>query len=160
MDDRAITLVPERADTPASLAAQRAFFADIAARYPGWSPGDNPSLDPGEVAPPVGAWVVVYRGDEAIGCGGVKRLDARTAEVRRVYVAPSARGLGVGRRLLGELEDQARTLGYECLRLDTGDRQPEALGLFVAAGYRQISDYNRNSWATYWMEKRLPASTG
>ncbi len=154
-----IAFVVEASDTPASLALQRAYFADIASRYPGWSPDLIPSADPAEVAHPVGAWVVAYRGGEAVGCGGVKRLDGCAGELKRIYVTPAVRGLGVGRRLLDELEAQARALGYERMRLDTGDRQPEALGLFTDAGYRPIPDYNRNGWATYWLEKDLRADT-
>lgn len=134
---------------------QRAYFADIASRYQGWSPDLIPSADPAEVAPPFGAGVVAYLDGRPVGCGGVKRLDATSAELKRLYLASSARGRGVGRRLLDELESHARALGYEVLRLDTGDRQPEALGLFRSAGYEQSADYNGNAWATYWMEKRL-----
>ena len=63
--------------------------------------------------------------------------------------------MGLGRRLLEQLEAHARELGIERLRLDTGDLQPEALGLFRSSGYAEIPDYNGNTWATYWMEKRL-----
>ena len=153
--DPAIAIVMERSDTPASVELQRAYFADIASRYPGWSPDLIPSADPAEVAPPLGAWVVAYLGDAPVGCGGVKRLDDTSAELKRIYLDAAARGRGLGRRLLEQLEQHARDLGYELLRLDTGDLQPEALGLFRSAGYRQIPDYNGNTWATYWMEKRL-----
>jgi GNAT superfamily N-acetyltransferase len=138
-----------------SVELQRAYFADIAARYPGWSPDQIPSADPAEVAPPIGAWVVAYLGDRPVGCGGVKALDDSSAELKRIYVADAARGRGLGRRLLERLEQCASELGYERVRLDTGDLQPEALGLFRRAGYAQIPDYNGNAWATYWMEKRL-----
>ena len=154
-DGPAISFALEASDTPVSEELQRAYFADIAGRYPGWSPDLIPSADPAEVAPPVGAWVVAYLGDVPVGCGGVKRLDERTVELKRIYLADAARGHGVGRRLLEELEEHARAFGYECVRLDTGDRQPEALGLFRSAGYVEIGDYNGNTWATYWMEKRL-----
>jgi GNAT superfamily N-acetyltransferase len=145
----------EASDTPVSVELQRAYFSDIASRYPGWSPDLIPSADPAEVAPPVGAWVVAYLGDQPVGCGGVKRLDDVSAELKRIYLAAAARGRGLGRLILEQLEQHARALGYERLRLDTGDLQPEALGLFRAAGYEQIPDYNGNTWATYWMEKRL-----
>jgi GNAT superfamily N-acetyltransferase len=145
----------ERSDTPVSVELQRAYFADIASRYPGWSPDLIPSADPAEVAPPLGAWVVAYLGDRAVGCGGVKRLDDTSAELKRIYLAAEARGRGLGRGILERLEQHARELGYELLRLDTGDLQPEALGLFRSAGYEHIADYNGNTWATYWMEKRL-----
>jgi GNAT superfamily N-acetyltransferase len=154
-DGSAISFALEASDTPVSEELQRAYFADIAERYPGWSPDLIPSADPAEVAPPVGAWVVAYLGDVPVGCGGVKRLDERTVELKRIYLAESARGHGVGRRLLQELEQHARAFGYECVRLDTGDLQPEALGLFRTAGYVEIPDYNGNTWATYWMEKQL-----
>jgi GNAT superfamily N-acetyltransferase len=98
---------------------------------------------------------VAYVDDEPVGCGGVKRLDDSSAELKRIYLAAEARGRGLGRRLLEQLEQHARELGYERLRLDTGDLQPEALGLFRSAGYEQIPDYNGNNWAAYWMEKRL-----
>ncbi|MDX6717733.1 MAG: hypothetical protein QOH30_4291 [Baekduia sp.] len=150
-----ISIVLEASDTRASEELQRAYFADIARRYPGWSPDLIPSADPAEVAPPVGAWVVAYLGDAPVGCGGVKRLDDSTVELKRIYLAESARGHGLGRRLLRELEEHARALGYERVRLDTGDLQPEALGLFHSAGYSEIPDYNGNTWATYWMEKLL-----
>jgi GNAT superfamily N-acetyltransferase len=153
--DPAIALVMERSDTPVSVELQRAYFADIASRYAGWSPDLIPSADPAEVAPPVGAWVVAYLNDQPVGCGGVKRLDDNSAELKRIYLDSAARGRGLGRRLLEQLEQHAHDLGYELLRLDTGDLQPEALGLFLSAGYEHIPDYNGNTWATYWMEKRL-----
>jgi GNAT superfamily N-acetyltransferase len=151
----AIAFVLEASDSPASAELQRAYFADIERRYPGWSPDLIPSADPAEVAAPVGAWVVAYLGAEAVGCGGIKRLDDATAELKRIYLGEPARGRGLGRRLLEQLEAHARELGYERLRLDTGDLQPEALGLFRSSGYVEIPDYNGNTWATYWMEKRL-----
>jgi GNAT superfamily N-acetyltransferase len=90
-----------------------------------------------------------------VGCGGIKQLDDETAELKRIYMSEAARGQGLGRRLLQRLEALARELGYERVRLDTGDLQPEALALFRSAGYVDIPDYNDNTWATYWMQKQL-----
>jgi GNAT superfamily N-acetyltransferase len=145
----------ESADTEASRALQHAFFAEIAGLYPGFDPALAPSAEPDEVTPPEGAWIVAYLGDRAVGCGCFKRLDDTTAEVKRLYLEPAARGRGVGRRLLEALEEQARLAGYSRVRLDTGPRQPVALALFRAAGYRDIEDYNRNPFAGHWLEKRL-----
>jgi GNAT superfamily N-acetyltransferase len=145
----------DASDSAVSAELQRAYFDDIAGRYPGWDPGLIPSADPAEVAPPVGAWVVAYLGDRPVGCGGVKRIDDETGEIKRLYLHAFARGLGLGRRLLEQLEHHARELGYVRLRLDTGDLQPEALGLFRAAGYVEIPDYNGNPFARHWMEKQL-----
>jgi GNAT superfamily N-acetyltransferase len=154
-DGSAISLVIEASDSAASIALQDAYFAYIAQRYPGWSPDQIPSADPAEVALPTGAWVVAYAGTQPVGCGGVKRLDDETVELKRIYLHESARGKGLGRRLLEQLEQHARELGYTRMRLDTGDVQPEALALFRSAGYVEIPDYNRNPWARYWMEKAL-----
>lgn len=155
LERSAISFVREASDGPVSVALQRAYFADIAQRYPGWSPEQIPSADPAEVALPTGAWVVAYLGTQPVGCGGVKRLDDETAELKRIFLHESARGQGLGRRLLEQLELHARELGYARTRLDTGDRQPHALALFRGAGYAEIPDYNSNPFARYWMEKRL-----
>src|SRR3954452_18533139 len=72
-----------------------------------------------------------------------------------MYVGPDARGRGVGARLLRRLEDEARTLGYKTLRLDTAAPLSEAQALYRGAGYREIGDYNGNSAASHWFEKEL-----
>jgi GNAT superfamily N-acetyltransferase len=90
-----------------------------------------------------------------VACGAVKRLDQQTGEIKRMFVAPGARGQGVARALLGALEDTARELGYERVRLDTGAKQPHAQALYPSAGYTPIPDYNDNVYASYWYEKVL-----
>ena len=92
--------------------------------------------------PPDGVFLVT-RDDHgrAVACGGVCRFDAARAELKRMYVSPPARGTGLGRRLLEALEDEARRLGYSGIVLETGDQQPEALGLYVSAGYGPIPCY-------------------
>jgi len=92
--------------------------------------------------PPDGVFLVI-RDDarRAIACGGIARFDATRAEVKRMYVLPEARGQGLGRRLLADLEEEARGLGYTALVLETGDRQPEALGLYASAGFERIPCY-------------------
>jgi GNAT superfamily N-acetyltransferase len=151
----ALTLALEPADTDASRQLQGGFFTEIATRYPGWDPGQSPSADPLELGPPRGAWIVAYLGERPIGCAGLKAVDDETAEIRRVFLESSARGRGVGRRLLEEVETHARRLGYRRARLTTGDRQPEALALFRGAGYREIAPFNSDPFASYWLEKIL-----
>ncbi len=92
--------------------------------------------------PPEGVFLVI-RGDDgrAVACGGIARFDTARGEVKRMYVVPEARGLGLGRRLLAELEAQARALGYTSVVLETGDRQPEAIGLYESSGYERIPCY-------------------
>ena len=155
MDDFRI----EPSDSPAAMELLSAFTAEIAGLYPGWTPASGPSATPADFEPPGGAFVVAYlreggRG-RAVACGGLKRLDGEAAEVKRVYVAPEARGQGLARRLLARLEAAAREAGYSVVRLDTGAAQPDALHLFRSAGYAEIGDYNGNPYARYWFEKRL-----
>jgi GNAT superfamily N-acetyltransferase len=77
----------------------------------------------------------------AVACGGVCRFDAARAELKRMYVLPPARGSGLGRDLLELLESEARRLGYTGIVLETGNRQPEALGLYTSAGYGPMPCY-------------------
>ena len=107
------------------------------------------------MAPPTGTFLVAYLGDDAVGCGGLKTLAPGLGEVKRMYVAPEARGRGLGRRLLAALEDAARDLGLRALRLDTNERMPEARRLYETSGYRAIPPYNDNPYAAFWFEKRL-----
>lgn len=150
-----IQIAVERADADASLALQRAFFSDIATRYPGWEPGSSQPVEPSDLAPPDGIWLVAYRRGRAIGCGGLQRLDAETGEVRRIFLDPAERGRGTGRRLLAELEDHARRLGYMRVRLTTGDGQPEALQMFQSAGYQEVAPFTDGVFTRHWMEKAL-----
>jgi putative acetyltransferase len=102
----------------------------------------GPTREAPMFVPPDGIFLVL-RDDagRAIGCGGIARFDDRRGEVKRMYVVPEARGRGLGRRLLEELEAQARALGYTSVVLETGDRQPEALGLYESAGFARIPCY-------------------
>jgi GNAT superfamily N-acetyltransferase len=150
-----VVLAIEPADSETSVALQEAFFADIAGRYPGWNPTSSQSVEPAELAPPDGVWLVAYVDGQAVGCGGLQRLDAEVAEIRRIYLADRARGRGIGGSLLAKLEEHAVTLNYERVRLTTGDRQLEALGLFQSRGYAEIEPFTDGSFTTHWMEKQL-----
>ena len=132
------------------------FFAEIAARYPGFDPANQPPA-PLEAftTPRGGVFLIATLADAPVGCAGMQRLDAITGEVRRVFVRETGRGQGAARALLAGLADTARDLGYERLRLDTGDRLPEAVQLFRTAGFRDIDDYNGNPYAAHWMELTL-----
>ena len=114
-----------------------------------------PKAGPAELGPPGGGFLVGYEGGQAICCGGVKRLDAEACEIKRMFVAPAARGRGVARTLLIALEDLARELGYAIARLDTGPRQPGAQHLYESAGYAPIANFNGNPVASFFGSKRL-----
>ena len=150
-----VTVVVERADAEVSLGLQEAFFADIASRYPGWAPASSQSVQPTDLAPPNGVWLVAYLDRRAVGCGGLQRLDIDTAQIRRLFLDESARGRGIGRRLLAELESHARRLGYRRVRLTTGDSQAEALRMFRTTDYQEIPPFTDGVFTRHWMEKRL-----
>jgi putative acetyltransferase len=96
-------------------------------------------------------------GGEILGCGGVW-LHKDYAEVKRVYVSPKVRGLGLAKKIMARLEDEARTAGMTIARLETGIHQPEALGLYRALGYADrgpFGDYPTDDPMSVFMEKRL-----
>lgn len=114
-----------------------------------------PKAGPEELNAPNGSFIVGYEHGVAICCGGVKRLDTESCELKRMYVVPEARGRGVARILLAALEDRARELGYVIARLDTGPKQQGAQHLYESAGYSAIPNFNGNPVATFFGEKRL-----
>ena len=113
------------------------------------------AVEPEQLGPPEGAFLIVWEDGDAVACGGVKRWEGSTGEIKRMYVVPEARSRGHARRLLEALEAAARELGYARVRLDTGPRQPHALALYESAGFERIPDYNGNRRASYWLEKEL-----
>ena len=103
-----------------------------------------------------GAWIVVYDGGEPVACGGLRRLDAATGEIKRMFVTARARGRGHGRRLLDELEHRAAAAGMRRVRLITTEALTEARELYAAAGYRVVATPREGARQDYWMEKALP----
>ena len=92
---------------------------------------------------------------EPIGCGALRTLAPRIGEIKRMWIAPEARGLGLGTRLLAELEREARRRRMRAVRLDTNQSLREALQLYRASGYREIARFNENPYAHHWFEKSL-----
>ena len=150
-------------DAPDAARLLGDYNAELLARGRPFSPLDPPEGSGGkrvevhEMEPPGGTFLVALEGDVPVACGGLRTLDgpARVGEIKRMYVVPGARRRGLARRLLAELEACARELGHERLRLDTNAAQPEALQLYEATGYVEITDYNGSPTATHWFEKRL-----
>ena len=130
---------------------------DIAALYDGLDLGgaDMPKAGPAEMSPPGGTFVVGEQDGVPICCGGIKRLPDGTCEIKRMFVVEQARGRGVARALLEELERRARALGYAIARLDTGPRQMRAMRMYERAGYVPIENFNANPVASFFGEKRL-----
>ena len=131
-----------RADltSPAAHVLITALNAELSGAYP--EPGATHfGLDPADIAPERGAFLVAYLDGEAVGCGAMRLLDATTGELKRMYVTPAFRGNGVGRRLVEELEAEARRIGAERLVLETGARQAAALLLYERCGFTSIPLY-------------------
>jgi len=114
-----------------------------------------PTATPADFAHPAGAFLVGFHEDEPVCAGGIKPIAPDAAEIKRMYVVPSARRRGVARALLRALEDAARKRGYALVRLDTGPLQEGAMALYAAEGYIEIGNFNGNPIAAYWGEKRL-----
>jgi GNAT superfamily N-acetyltransferase len=134
-----LRLVLERLDDPAGAALAAALGAELQVRY--GSPDEADGLVPDQLAPPHGTFLVVWLDEEAVGCGGLRRIDANVAEIKRMFVTASARRRGVARAVLSELELHARALAYTRLILETGTKQPEAIALYTSHGYEPIEPY-------------------
>ncbi len=112
-------------------------------------------MDPGDLTLPLGLVLVARMGQEPVGCGAIRLHPDGIAEVKRLWVAPQVRGVGVGGRLLARLEGRALELGARTLRLDTNRALVEAIAMYRRAGYREVAAFNDERYASHWFEKRL-----
>jgi GNAT superfamily N-acetyltransferase len=141
-----LRIVPTSMSSPEGRALERACSDDIMVRYGSDEPEEP--LPAEEFAPPTGAFFVglleVDGGDLLpVACAGIRRVDDATCELKRMYVAPEARGRGIARTLLERLEEEAVALGYSQLWLETGTEQPEAIALYESHGYEPITGFGR-----------------
>jgi len=133
-----LTFSIDRPGSAMALALIRELDADLGSRYPGqWIHG----LHPEDVRASKLVFIVMYHEGEPIGCGALRPLDSQMTEVKRMYVMREFRGLGYARKLLEFLETTARTSGFIVVRLETGTKQPESIGLYESSGYLQIPAY-------------------
>jgi ribosomal protein S18 acetylase RimI-like enzyme len=141
---------------PDARACMRAYFAELAGRFDaGFDPARSISADDHELTPPAGLLLLATLHGEPVGCGAVKFHPGAPAEIKRMWAAPAVRGLGLGRRLLTELEAAAAAGGARTLRLETNRSLGEAIGLYRAAGYREVPAFNDEPYAHHWFEKTL-----
>lgn len=133
-----------------------AYFGELDRRFDaGFDPARSIPADEEELRPPAGVLLVATLRSEAIGCGALKLHHGEPAEIKRMWVADSARGLGVGRRLLAELERYAADQGADRVRLETNRALVEAIGLYRSSGYAQVAPFNDEPYAHHWFEKAL-----
>ena len=149
---------PEHAHARTSLDA---YYAELAARFEHGFDIDRANPDrQADLVPPNGLLLVATLAGEPVGCGVLRyhELHAgvpRWSEIKRLWVSPSVRGIGLGRRLLAELEHRAASTGTAVVRLDTNRVLTEAIAMYRAEGYREIVPFNENPYAHHWFEKTL-----
>ncbi len=121
----------------------------------GFDPSVGATALPHELRPSRGEFFVVYLHGEAVGCGGVKHHSDAPAEIKRMWLAPQARGLGLGRRLLETLEACAREGGAREAHIETSAVLSEALALYRSSGWVEVAPFNDEPFADHWFEKKL-----
>jgi GNAT superfamily N-acetyltransferase len=150
-----LRFVPSAADQPPAVVLVAAMIEELVPLYGRIDIPGAPSATPAEMGPPGGTFLVGWEEDVAVCCGGLKRLDEETCEIKRMYVIEEARRKGVAQLLLDALEAAAGDLGYTNARLDTGPHQPHAQRLYERAGYVSVENFNGNPFASFWGEKQL-----
>lgn len=151
-----VEFVVTDAGTEPARRAMTQYFNELDERFPrGFDPGDGLAEAPVLMNPPGGVFLLAMRGNDVVGCGGVQVIDEQTAEIKRMWVRPDARGAGLGKRLLARLEDEARGLGRGRAVLDTNGVLLEAIAMYRGCGYVDIGRYNDNPFAEHWFGKDL-----
>jgi DNA-binding MarR family transcriptional regulator/GNAT superfamily N-acetyltransferase len=155
----AISMVQIDLERPASADARWClshYFAELDARFEeGFDPGRTWAAEGTALTPPSGAFLVARVHGQPAGCGALRTLGPGVGEVARMWVDRAHRGLGIGRRILEGLEQQAVGLGLDCVRLDTNRVLDEAKAMYRGSGYVEIARYSDNPYANHWFEKRL-----
>jgi DNA-binding MarR family transcriptional regulator/GNAT superfamily N-acetyltransferase len=152
--DVAIAIADPAGD--AARACLRAYFAELDRRGEhGFDPAAAISAEPHELRLPAGAFLLATLRGEAVGCGALKLHGEAPCEIKRMWVAEPARGLGLGRRLLVELERLAVEHGATIAHIETNHVLVEAMALYRSAGYVEVAAFNAEPFADHWLEKRL-----
>ncbi len=149
-------VAPVSVHDPAAQACLDRYFTELASRFPeGFDRQVDGVAALEDYVPPAGAFLIARISGEPVGCGALRSLAPGVGEIKRMWVAPEARGQGVGRRLLEALEREARRRKLGSVRLDTHSSLAQALRLYRSAGYREIPRFNDNPYAHHWFEKAL-----
>lgn len=142
--------------TPDAQWCLEQYFAEIDTRFDaGFDPALSTLPDARELTPPVGLLLVARLRNRPIGCGALKFHGDAPPDIKRMWIAPEARGIGLGRRLLRELEQHARDAGASVVRLETNRSLREAIALYRRSGYVEVDAFNDERYAHHWFEKRL-----
>lgn len=151
----AVELKVENPRSPAARYCVSQYFAELAARFEtGFDPGQSIPAKPDDLIPPHGFLVLATLHGEPVGCGALK-CHKDYGEIKRMWVRDSARGLGIGKRILQRLEELARKRRLPVLRLETNKSLTEAQSLYRKSGYREVKPFNTEPYAHHWFEKVL-----
>lgn len=151
-----VTVEEEDANSADAQHCMALYVEELATRFEeGFDTSKGNSVSGSEFIRPHGSFLIARLDGNAIGCGAARMLDADTAEIKRMWVSPLARGLGVAGRMLRKLETVAGELGATRIVLDTNRALKEAQSLYKRDGYAEIAPYNDNPYANHWFEKRL-----
>lgn len=153
--DRTVVEPTDPTSEPARACLQ-AYYGELARRFPsGFDVRRSRDPDAADMIPPRGVFLLAWSDGLPVGCVGLKGGDGDAAEVKRLWVAPAARGLGLARRLMAAVEAAARDLGIRRLRLDTNRALPEAVELYRKTGWLEIPRFNEDPYPDVFFEKRL-----
>ena len=134
------------------------YYAELAQRFDsGFDPALSIPAAVEDLTPPAGLLLVARSRGRPVGCGALKFHGSEPAELKRMWVSPDARGLGLGGRLLRSLEQAARDAGATVVRLETNGTLAEAIALYRTSGYSEVDAFNDEPYAHHWFEKRLAA---
>ena len=156
------SMIETRVENPRSRAARwciTQYFQEIDERFDGgFDPARSTLPDADVLSPPVGLLLVARLRGAPVGCGAL-RFYGEAVDVKRMWVSPAIRGLGLGRRLLHELEERARESGASLVRLETNRALGEAIALYRASGYEEVEPFNGEPYAHHWFAKRLTGAS-
>jgi DNA-binding MarR family transcriptional regulator len=151
-----VQLAVEDPTTPDARWCIEQYFAELNARFEtGFDPSRTLPADAHELVPPSGALLIARLRGKPVGCGALKLHPDTPADVKRMWVAPEVRGLGLGRRVLQALERYAQAAGAQAVRLETNRALTEAIQLYRGSGYREVPAFNDEPYAHHWFAKQL-----
>jgi DNA-binding MarR family transcriptional regulator/ribosomal protein S18 acetylase RimI-like enzyme len=156
LDASIVTVEPEPAAGTDARWCIGQYFEELGRRFEsGFDPARSIPAAEADLTPPHGVLLVARLREQPIGCGALKFHPGEPTELKRMWVDPSARGLGLGRRLLRELERHAATAGSTTIRLETNASLTEAIALYRSTGYDEVPAFNDEPYAQHWFEKHL-----
>lgn len=152
----ATQIAPEESTSADAKRCLKQYFQELAVMFrQGFDLERTISADPEELTPPNGVFLLARLDGQAIGCGALKVFAPGMAYIKRMWVAPAQRGIGLGKRLLDALETQAQQFEVHTLRLETNSDLPGARAFYQRNGYVEVDPFNEDPYAEFWFEKRI-----